>query len=345
MDDLRWILSAIAVVVIAAVFFLTRSRKKEKLDLPLDAVKGVPSFGVNDDSGDEAGGVPDENYWGESRKKTAESAAENAAWVDNVGPVRVVSAIDQQSLFEIQNEQINTQTTEPEARLSEALSDEPAEAHSAAIAAMLTPIEPSPEELPEVAETEIKIKPERATPPLQSEIETPSRETTEQGAVTDDVSSQSNATENTSTDDVIAVYVLASTEEPQMKGDKILSAGYALHLQHGEMNIFHRIEEVSINGAVKDEIQFSMANLQEPGWFDIEKMNQLETQGLSFFMQVNLVENPSAVLDEMLICAHKMSTMLGAKLCSAQRQLLDEAYTNHLRNKVKQLIKAQQSPE
>jgi cell division protein ZipA len=134
-------------------------------------------------------------------------------------------------------------------------------------------------------------------------------------------------------DDVISVYVLAHPEET-IKGEKILSASYALHLDFGDMKIFHRHSETPAR-----EIQFSMASIQEPGWFEIDSMNDMQTMGVSFFMQVNLVNHASAVLDEMLICAHSLSTMLGATLCNAQRKPLDEASTIELREKVKRLEK------
>ncbi len=138
-------------------------------------------------------------------------------------------------------------------------------------------------------------------------------------------------------DDVISVYVLAKADVP-IKGEKILGASYALHLDYGDMKIFHRHSQTQSR-----DIEFSMANTQQPGWFEIDDMNEMQTTGLSFFMQVNLVEKPSAVLDEMLICAHSLSTLLGATLCNAQRQPLDEASTIELRKKVKRLevIKSQ----
>ena len=132
-------------------------------------------------------------------------------------------------------------------------------------------------------------------------------------------------------DDVISVYVLAQPDE-MIKGEKILSASYALHLDYGAMKIFHRHDQDE-----ERKIQFSMANIKQPGWFEIDHMNELETPGVSFFMQVNLVDKPSAILDEMMITAHGLSSMIGATLCGAQRKPLDEAQTNELREKVKRL--------
>ena len=338
MDGLRWILLGVAVVIVGAVFFLSRNKRKEKTTLMRDAADEIPSFSAND----RLEGEHNEN-------------SHSNSWLDGVGPVRVVSEVEQQSFFDENDDWSDAQTNEAEVADTEFKSE--IEHHSEVSSAKL-PSEDLPEEkLPEEKQPE-EQQPEAANAQEslaeQSEVVVAShpqektspetKETTTDLETPDSVEDESDADKDAQAeDDVIAVYVLASKEEPVIKGDKILSASYALDLQHGDMKIFHRIEEVSVGGVVKDEIQFSMANLHEPGWFEIEDMNQLETSGLSFFMQVNLVKNPAAVLDEMLICAHKMSAMLGAKLCSAQRQLLDEAYTIHLRNKVKRLVKTPQS--
>ncbi|VAW70979.1 hypothetical protein MNBD_GAMMA10-2048 [hydrothermal vent metagenome] len=338
MDDLRWILSGVAVAIIAVIFFLTRTRKKEKASLSANAADDVPSFSANADSPPPSA----ESYWGEMTAKENASAPGGDGWVDSVGPVRVISERDQQNLVEIENEQRSAQAVDP-VGLSQVEAEPEMGEHrvveekiSTGIPAQLTPAESfsdSPEAIeavgPSVQSGEQGVYNTVAAEPLSD---------------APDETDNSNNDETAPVDDVIAVYVLGSSEEPVLKGDKILSASYSLHLEHGDMKIFHRTGEITTHGVVKEEIQFSMANMLAPGWFDIENMNQLETRGLSFFMQVNLVKNPSAVLDEMLICAHKMSAMLGANLCSAQRQLLDEAYTTHLRNKVKRLMKQQQSP-
>jgi len=117
-------------------------------------------------------------------------------------------------------------------------------------------------------------------------------------------------------DDVISVYVLAKKDNI-IKGDDILRACRSLRLEYGDMKIFHR-HELSEEG----KILFSMASIQEPGWFEIEAMDEMETTGLSFFMQANLVDNPSSVLDDMLVCAHGLASLLGATLCNSHRKIL-----------------------
>ena len=300
MDALRWILLAIAVVIIVAIYLFSRGRNKEQSDSPLDAANDVPSF-----SADEL-----------SDKKTSDD------WVHGVGPVRVLEQ-EEVGLNETKNVRDNlkvstapdwdslyAQTTEEKNQTQE------------------TPVNHSPDK--SQPESEDIAKPEPDT-----SVESPQNQKTAQ---VNDQQVKESSDKDEAIDDVISVYVLASDEEPLIQGDKILSASYALHLEHGEMRIFHRHSD-----SAEHEILFSMANIQNPGWFDVERMNDLSTRGMSFFMQVNLVDNPSLVLDDMLICAHQMATMLGGILCNPQREPLDETYTHILREKVKYLeqIKAQ----
>lgn len=229
----------------------------------------------------------------------------NDDWVDGVGPVKVVSQSDQ-AIIESFEEAITVPDT-------------------------LDVDNPFPGNMHEVHEFDMEVPEEELhAAEVQPEDQIPQApETPEQP--------------DQAIDDVIAVFVLVSPDDTAIKGEKILSASFALDLKYGDMKIFHRYAN---SASVKEddaelaneEILFSMANMMEPGWFDFDKMHEMETSGISFFMQANLVNNPSAVLDDMLICAHRMATMIGAQLCNSQRKPLDEAHTNELRDKVKKLV-------
>lgn len=319
MDALRWILLGIAVVIIVAIYFFSRTRTKESLQSPLDAANDVPSFSAD--------------------------KRPNNEWVDGVGPVRVLEqdeethqnikklpddlngsqAPDWDSLYEKPLEENKTSTFDEHQgspdRDEHPLSD--AENFSSNVSSDTKKSSP------------VEAEPEQVIEPAQLETDNVSEH---ENIVSDAGLSPAAEVDGAAIDDVISVYVLASDEAPVITGDKILSASYALNLEHGEMNIFHRHSDTHAH-----DILFSMANILNPGWFELDKMNELETRGMSFFMQVNLVDHPARVLDDMLICAHQMSTMLGGVLCNAQRKPLDEAYTKTLREKVKHLekIKAQ----
>ncbi|RDH84416.1 MAG: cell division protein ZipA [endosymbiont of Galathealinum brachiosum] len=297
MDDLRWILLGVAIVIVVAVYLFSRVRKKDQNYSPLDAANDVPSFSATEES-------------------------ENNEWMHGVGPVKVVSSSPYDA-DDIQNEnnfdeavqstpektfREKTYQPEPYSEREQDKDVEPADESFDGSRSIEQPLieEPAAEEIP--AEEPVVKKQKSATPQVDVAI-----------------------------DDVVSVYVLAQQDEI-IKGEKVLSASYALHLDYGDMKIFHRH-----NQTTDRKIQFSMANIQQPGFFEIDHMNEMETKGVSFFMQANLVDNPSDVLDEMLICAHSLSTMLDAVLCDAQRKVLDEESATALREKVKYLesIKAQ----
>ncbi len=274
MDDLRWILLGVAVVIVFAVYFFSRTRKKEQSYMPLEEESEVPSF-------------------------SAQEEVSNDLWQDGVGPVRVVEKVTALEDEPVQTDEKIEVSNKIEFNNRVDVSEK--------------------EELP-VTRSGESIQPEAALSEQKPHEEKPHEEK---------VTQQSDP--QVAIDDVISVYVLAM-DKPEINGDKILSASYALHLDYGEMKIFHRHDQTA-----ERKIQFSMASVQQPGWFEIDNMNEMKTTGVSFFMQVNLVDNASAVLDEMLICAHGLSKMLDVTLCNAQRKPLDEASTIALREKVKRL--------
>ena len=295
MDQFRWILLGAAIILVIGIYLFGRQRKKSDTRLPLEAANQAPSFSADD--GDD---VPDN------------------PWVDGVGPVRVVSQSDREIIEQFQQEiaepsvldrnnpfaeQADASTEaddlQDDARHDEEISDESLQAAT------------------QSAETK-SAGHQAASPAEQKPEQQPEQQTEQQ-------------TEQP-VDDVIAVFILADQEQAPIKGEQILSASYALNLQHGDMKIFHRHSDAD------NSVLFSMANVFEPGWFELEQINQLETRGITFFMQVNRLDEPADVLDEMLICAHRMSTMLSASLCNAHRQPLDEASTRLLREKVQMLI-------
>ncbi|HEX5636791.1 MAG TPA: cell division protein ZipA C-terminal FtsZ-binding domain-containing protein [Gammaproteobacteria bacterium] len=128
-------------------------------------------------------------------------------------------------------------------------------------------------------------------------------------------------------DDLVALYLVAPRGE-QIKGEQILSASYAVKLEHGDIHIFHRHDS---DGSV----MFSMASMQEPGYFDIDNMHQMKTRGITLFTQLSYCTRPVKALDEMLVAAHSLASMLGVQVCNADRKLLDENYTLGLRAKAR----------
>jgi cell division protein ZipA len=128
-------------------------------------------------------------------------------------------------------------------------------------------------------------------------------------------------------DDVVALYIVADRGN-ELKGEQILSACFAGQLEYGDMKIFHRLD------AVQNPV-FSMANMMEPGWFDYNHMHELKTRGITLFTQLRLCDEPVQALDDMLVCAHTLGSLLNAQLCGPDRQLLNEVTAKSLREKAR----------
>jgi len=308
MEYLRWILLGVAIILVVAVYLFSRVRsKKDQYQSPLDAANDIPSF-------------------------SAENKSENE-WMHGVGPVRVVSAErdipddvsteNEVKFSATENNDFNVSIEEKTA-IENDFQPEP-----------LDPVKSIPDDVRSTDENsnEYVSKEDISHDRQQEEPLITEKSSYEKAENEPEVEQVKSEPENTDVaiDDVISVYVLAQPGE-MIKGEKILSASYALHMDFGAMKIFHRHDQDE-----ERKIQFSMANIKQPGWFEIDHMNELETPGVSFFMQVNLVDKPSAILDEMMITAHGLSSMIGATLCGAQRKPLDEAQTKELREKVKHL--------
>ncbi len=293
MNNLRWILLGVAVVIIVAVYLFGRVRKRDQTYASICAVPEVSAFSAT------------EEQKAERIEREKENIDENG-WTDGVSPVRVVSTTyraDETDGVAVNNPPAPLGGNDSDISQYSADSFDEASNESA-----MEDVYQEPETNEFVGdEYDIQANNDGANTNLQTDAS------------------------DMAIDDVISIYVLAKQGDTMSGGD-ILESSYSLNLQYGEMKIFHRHEDT-----VGREILFSMASIQEPGWFDLDELDDMETAGLSFFMQANLVDNPSAVLDEMLICAHGIASKLDAILCNSHRNILDEAYTVELRAKIKQL--------
>ncbi len=131
--------------------------------------------------------------------------------------------------------------------------------------------------------------------------------------------------------EVVALHVMAA-QGGLFMGDDLLNELMANDLRYGSMKIFHRHEGQGGMGPVL----FSLANSVKPGTFDLHTMDDFSTPGVSLFMALDDLENPSAVLDEMLGTAHNIADGLGGELKDESRSALTRQTEDHLRQRVKE---------
>ena len=133
---------------------------------------------------------------------------------------------------------------------------------------------------------------------------------------------------NNNPSDIIVLYILSKGEQPLI-GSQINSSAQAMGLTFGEMNIFHyRKNDINI---------FSLANMLEPGSFDADTIHDLQTTGLTVFMQIK-GDDPLDDLTEMLQRSYQLAGLLDGRLCNHKREPLTEQDAENYRRQVHNFI-------
>jgi cell division protein ZipA len=117
------------------------------------------------------------------------------------------------------------------------------------------------------------------------------------------------------------------------RGEDILHILLACDLRFGDMNFFHRHEFAAGKGA----IQFSVANMMQPGVFDIDNMSDFNTPGLVFFLTLPGPEDMMKAFDYMLETAQAVARNLGGDVLDESRSVLTRQTLEHCRQQIRDL--------
>ncbi len=136
------------------------------------------------------------------------------------------------------------------------------------------------------------------------------------------------------TDEAESMVVVLSVMAPEgtFKGPDIMALAKASGLHFGRMDIFHYFPDAE---GVDDEPWFGIANVLEPGTFDLESVSEMETPGLIFFLQLPGPADGTTAFDRMLETAQAFTERLGAQLCDERRQPVGAAQLAELRERVR----------
>lgn len=117
------------------------------------------------------------------------------------------------------------------------------------------------------------------------------------------------------------------------RGEDILHILLACDLRFGDMNFFHRHEFEAGRGA----IQFSVANMMQPGVFDIDNMVDMKTPGLVFFLTLPGPEDMMKAFDYMLETAQAVARNLSGDVLDESRSVLTRQTMDHCRQQIRDL--------
>ncbi len=132
--------------------------------------------------------------------------------------------------------------------------------------------------------------------------------------------------------EVFMLNVLARDREG-FRGEDILHILLACDLRFGDMNFFHRHEFEAGRGA----IQFSVANMMQPGVFDIDHMGDFNTPGLVFFLTLPGPEDMMKAFEYMLETAQAVARNLDGDVLDESRSVLSKQSLDHCRQQIRDL--------
>jgi cell division protein ZipA len=149
------------------------------------------------------------------------------------------------------------------------------------------------------------------------------------GDVTDDAPATAPKAPPAEPDKVVTLFVMAPTGVP-FPGSFVFEAMETAGLQYGDMEIFH-CPDSRTGGSVP---LFSVANMVEPGTFDLSAIATFTTSGLVLFLQLPGPADPVQAFDKMVEAARSLADSLGGTVCDATRSVLTNQTIGHMREDV-----------
>ncbi|NNC55419.1 MAG: cell division protein ZipA [Pseudomonadales bacterium] len=138
-----------------------------------------------------------------------------------------------------------------------------------------------------------------------------------------------------SEEQLLVLHVRARNKQG-FNGTDLLQVLLACDMRYGDRDILHRNERAGGAGS----LQFSVANMVEPGTFNLEDINSFRTPGISFFMSLPGPENPDEAFECMLETANCVVKNLDAELLDEHHQIASVALLESLRDRARDFATA-----
>ena len=138
---------------------------------------------------------------------------------------------------------------------------------------------------------------------------------------------------------LVLVLTIMSEDEP-FTGQAVKEALEAEGLRHGEMRIFHYFDGVSDEAESNDVNNenalpiFSAASLVEPGYFDLDKLNEMEVPGLTLFCQLPGSQSGEDAFNLMLDKGRGAAVRLHGQLCDDKRNRFTTQAKTHYQDRI-----------
>lgn len=114
-------------------------------------------------------------------------------------------------------------------------------------------------------------------------------------------------------------------------GEDLMHVLITAGLKFGDMNIFHQ----RLTNNSKSPIVFSVANILNPGTFDLNNMAEFSTMGISLFLPLPSVTNNLQAFEQMLSVAEQVRSALSGELRDDARNGMTPQTIGHYRQRIR----------
>jgi cell division protein ZipA len=137
-------------------------------------------------------------------------------------------------------------------------------------------------------------------------------------------------------EDIVVIHVMAKKGEV-LSGSSVLDLLITAGLRHGPMDIFHYRNPKGIT-------EFSLANCVHPGTFDPDSMNQVNTPGVTLFMQLPTAADSMESFDHMYEMARFLANHIDAEILDEDHSTVTPQRIEYYREKLRSFERARLIP-
>ncbi|WDE03252.1 cell division protein ZipA [Thalassomonas viridans] len=123
----------------------------------------------------------------------------------------------------------------------------------------------------------------------------------------------------------VLVVSVVMPQNQLISGAALLPSLLTLGMKYGDMGIFHRHQDNAGNG----KVTFSLANMMNPGTFDLDNMESFATQGVSLFMTLPNVGDAFEVFEQMLSAAKQLASEFNGQVLDDKRSVMTKQTEQH----------------
>jgi cell division protein ZipA len=140
-------------------------------------------------------------------------------------------------------------------------------------------------------------------------------------------------------DKIITLYVAARAGQ-QLHGSDIVVAAEKAGLSYGYMSVFHRL----VDGRPLAGPIFSVANIKNPGSFEMAEIQSLETPAIAFFLTLPAPIPALDAWEKMLPTAQRMAELLDGVVLDESRNALGRQRIAHIRDELRAYDRQHEAP-